>query len=96
MPLSHVCAVVRQADVPPGPSSNGAAPAGAAHGTGSLSAEAQARSSQARPAPAAREALADVCVVDTPAEAQRVARLLLGRYRERVFACDTEARARAG
>jgi len=38
----------------------------------------------------------DVCVVDTPEEARRVAALLTGRrLRDRVFACDTEVRDRA-
>lgn len=78
--------------MPPVPSSNGAPPAGEAHEAGAPPAEAQAPGSEALPAPAAKGPPADVCVVDTPEEARRVARLLSGRYRERAFACDTEAR----
>ena len=90
--LPSVRQALKQADMPPVPSSNGAPPAPAALEAGALPAETQAPGSEARPPTGAREAPADVCVVDTPEEARRVARLLSGRYRERVFACDTEAR----
>ncbi|KAK9839857.1 hypothetical protein WJX81_006741 [Elliptochloris bilobata] len=74
----------------PAPASNGAPPAGAALQATSQASGAHEAKVSARPALVGLKPPPDVCVVDTPRAAERVAALLNGPLRDRVFACDTE------